>query len=166
MKKNQFSPLRVLPNEDELKQMVNNFEYKKIENHELPLPISTNGLVHKCNSFILAASGSTECMLYSFVGIRPDKGNVIDENPFVLYYDQSDPSKNFGGIIHHGDWSERTIPLETWQISALASSGITASFTYKTIPPQTSGSLDNLRANGMLDGLSKQFGILFKNKPK
>ncbi|MBW8324217.1 MAG: hypothetical protein K0M50_05585 [Prolixibacteraceae bacterium] len=166
MKKNKFSPLKDLPNENDLKQLVNNFEYKKIENNELPMPLSANGLVQKCNSFIVAASGGTECMLYSFVGIRPDIGNVIDENPFVLYYDQNDPTKNFGGIIHHGDWNGRTIPLEAWQTSALAASGITASFTYKTIPPHASGSLNNLRANGMLDGLSKQFGILHKNKPK
>lgn len=166
MAKNQFSPLKDLPNEEDLKSMISNFEYKKIENHELPEKIIDNGLVNKCNSFILAASGSTECMLYSFVGIRPDKGDVIDEHPFVYYYDYKNPANNFGGIIHHGDWDKRTIPMEPWQIAALSASGLTASFTYKDIPTGASGSLEDLRINGMLDGISDQFEILFKNKPK
>ena len=166
MGKNHFSPLEDLPNEDDLKKIISNFEYKKIENNELPYPIFNNGLVNKCNSFLLAASGSSEGMLYSFVGIRPDKGDVIDEHPFVYYYDYNDASKNFGGIIHHGDWSSRTTPMEEWQIAALNSSGLTASFNYKTIPPGGSGSLNDLKANGMIEGLSDQFEILFNNKPK
>jgi hypothetical protein len=166
MTKNQFSQLVELPDEADLKKMVGNFEYKKIENHELPSPIASNGLVDKCNSFVMASSGSSAGMLYSFVGLRPDKGNVIDEHPFVLYYDYNNPSKNFGGIIHHGDWPERTKNLESWQVDALDSSGITASFTYKSIPPNSSGSLYDLRSNGVLDGISEQFNILFKNKPE
>ena len=90
MSKNQFSPLEDLPKEDEIKKLVSNFEYKKIETSQLPEPIINNGLVGKCNSFIVAASGNTDCMLYSFVGIRPDKGNVADEHPIVLSYDQKD----------------------------------------------------------------------------
>jgi hypothetical protein len=165
MAKNNYTPLKVIPNENDLKMIVSNFEYKKIENSELPEVIFQNGLVEKCNSFIAAASGSTDGMLYSFTGIRPDKGNVVDEHPFVFYYDNNDPSKNFGGVIHHGDWENRTYPLENWQIEALESSGITASFTYKSIPPGSSGSLDLLRSNGILEGISTQFEILFKNNP-
>jgi len=44
----------------------------------------------------------------------------------------------------------------------MSASGLTASFTYKTIPTTGSGSLDDLRQNGMLEGLSDQFEILFK----
>lgn len=44
----------------------------------------------------------------------------------------------------------------------MVASGLTASFTYKTIPTEGSGSLDELRQNGMLDGLSDQFEILLK----
>jgi len=145
--------------------MVSNFEYKRIEKDELPRPIDTNGLVEKCNSFILAASGSTDGMLYSLVGIRPDKGSVVDEHPFVFFYDYNDPKNNFGGIIHHGDWNGRTTPLDNLQISAMSASGLIASFTCKTIPISGSGSLDDLRQNGMLEGLSDQFEILF-NKGK
>lgn len=166
MPKNQYTPLDNLPDENHLKKMISNFEYKRINTNELPSPIDNNGLVEKCNSFILAASGSTDGMLYSFVGIRPDKGNVADEHPFVLYYDYNDPKNNFGGIIHHGDWNGRTTPLDNTQISAMSASGLTASFTYKTIPTEGSGSLDELRQNGMLEGLSDQFEILFKKGKK
>ena len=165
MENNIFSPLEDLPKEEELKQMISNLQYKKIENRQLPEPIINNGLVSKCNSFLLAASGSTSGMLYSFVGIRPDKGGVVDEHPFLFYYDYNDPTRNFGGIIHHGGWNERTYPLEPWQLSAISASGLTASFTYKSIPPGSSGSLEELRDNGMLEGLSEQFSVLLKNKP-
>ena len=164
MIKNHFSPLKDLPDEDKLKKLVSNLEYKRIETSQLPEPLNNNGLAGKCNSFVAAASGTDECMLYSFVGIRPDKGKVFDEHPIVLCYNQKDASKNFGGVIHHGDWPDRTIPLEKWQIDAMAASGVTASFEYKSIPPGSSGSLVDLRTNGMLNGLSKQFEILIKNK--
>lgn len=164
MATNQFSPLDKLPNENEMKSLVENFQYKKLEIHELPSEIATNGLANKFNSVIVAASGSTSGMLYSFVGLRPDKGGVIDEHPFVYYYDYDDSNRNFGGIIHHGNWDDRTHDLEQWQLDAMDASGLTASFTYKNIPPGASGSLDDLRTNGMLDGLSNQFETLFKNK--
>lgn len=162
---NQFSLLDSIPMEVQLKKMVDNFSYRRIELDELPEPIKSNGLVSRCNSFILAKSGSTEGTCYSFVGIRPDKGD-IDEHPFVLYYDHVEPSKSFGGIIHHGNWNERTIPMEPWQIAAISASGLTANFTYKSIPSFGSGSLDDLRLNGVLQGISEQFSILFKNKPR
>ena len=44
-------------------------------------------------------------------------------------------------------------------------SGLTTNFTYKSIPPDSSGSLEDLKNNGMLKGLSKQFEILIKNNP-
>ncbi|MEY3500120.1 MAG: hypothetical protein RL308_1789 [Bacteroidota bacterium] len=166
MATNQFSPQDNLPNENELKNLVENFQYKKLEVHQLPIEITSNGLTNKFNSVIVAASGSTSGMLYSVVGLRPDKGGVIDEHPFVYYYDFEDSTKNFGGIIHHGDWDQRTYPLEQWQIDAMVASGLTASFTYKSIPPGSSGSLEELKANGMLDGLSNQFETLFNNQEK
>lgn len=166
MSKNQFCPLDDLPNEEELKKIVPNMTFKKITNNELPSQIKNNGLVKECNSFIAAASGSLNGTLYSFIGIRPDKGNVIDEHPFVFYYDHNDASNNFGGIINHGNWSERTIPMEQKQIDAMTASGITANFTYKTVPFGSTGSLMDLKKNGILDGISTQFDILMKNNPK
>jgi hypothetical protein len=163
---NKYHPLLTLPDEAELKKIVSNFEYRKIENFQLPQPLRVNGLVQKCNSFIVAASGSTDGMLYSLIGIRPDKGNVIDEHPFVFYYDYNDNTRNFGGIIDHGDWQERTVPLDNQQLAAISASGLTASFTYKSIPPDGSGSLEDLRANNMLEGLSDQFEILFRHRPQ
>lgn len=165
MAKNQFSPQQDLPDENELKKLITNFNYRRLEIADLPPEIATNGLTTKCNSFILGASGSTSGMLYSFVGIRPD-GNDIDENPFVYYYDYTDANKNFGGIIHHGDWQLRTVPMSSEQMNAMAASGLTASFTYKGIPTGASGSLNDLKSNGMLDGFSDQFEILFRNKDK
>lgn len=165
MAKNQFSPLENLPNEEDLKSLVSNFEYRRLEIHELPEPIASNGLTKKCNSFILGASGSTSGMLYTVNGLRPD-GKDMDQNPFVFYYDYEDSAKNFGGIIHHGDWPERTIPLEQHQIDAMIASGLTASFSYKGIPLGATGSLGDLNTNGLLEGISEQFDILFINKEK
>lgn len=148
MAKNQFSPQQDLPDENELKKLITNFNYRRLEIADLPPEIAKNGLTTKCNSFI-----------------RPD-GNDIDENPFVYYYDYTDAEKNFGGIIHHGDWQLRTVPMSTEQMNAMVASGLTASFTYKGIPTGASGSLNDLKSNGMLDGFSDQFEILFRNKDK
>jgi hypothetical protein len=164
MSKNQFTPLQELPDEDTMKNLVDNLQYKRIQIRDVPFPISDNGLIQKCNSVLLAASGSTDGTLYSLVGIRKDKES-IDEHPVVLYFSNTDPSKNFGGIIHHGDWPDRTIPLEEWQLNAMAASGLTASFTYKSIPMDGSGSLYDLKENGMLSGISAQFNLLNKKRP-
>lgn len=160
---NQFSRLDDIPEKSELENMIGNIEYRRVEIHELPLAIQSNGLTNKCNSFILAASGSTDGMLYTLVGVRPDGPN-IDEHPFLYYYDNNDATKNFGGIIHHGNWNDRTTPLTQQQILAISASGITASFTYKGIPNGASGSLYDLNANGMLEGITEQFRIFLNNQ--
>lgn len=166
MAKNRFTQLTDLPSREELERLVDNMGYIKLEVNKLPDEVKNNGLSGKFNSVILCASGSTESMVYSAVGIRPDKGGVADEHPFVFYYDNNDPSGSFGGIIHHGDWPGRTTSLSQTQIDALDASGLTASFAYKGIPQDSSGSLDDLNRNGMLEGVSKQFQILLDNKNK
>lgn len=162
---NKFSKLDSIPDKEELEQLIDDIQYRKLEIHELPEAIKSNGLTNKCNSFILAASGSTDGMLYSFVGIRPDGPN-IDEHPFVYYYDYNDDNKSFGGIIHHGNWDDRTTALSQDQLNAISASGITASFTYKNIPTGASGSLYDLNENGMLDGITVQFREFLSNQEK
>jgi hypothetical protein len=162
-KENRFSPIPQLPDKSELEKLISNLQYRKLEVSQLPEPIRSNPLISKFNSVIMAASGSSETMLYSFNGIRIDKG-YVDEHPFVLHYDSSNSGNNFGGIIHHGNWQDRTVKLEKRQEDAISASGLTAQFEYKGIPPGASGSLYDLKNNGMLEGVSKQFDILHKNK--
>lgn len=163
-RKNRFNKLTEIPDKEEFERLVDGLSYVKLGVEQLPEIIKDNGLTNKFNSVILCSSGSTESTVYTAIGIRPDKGNVIDEHPFVFHYDKNDPSKNFGGIIHHGDWPDRTTPLNQTEINALSASGITANFSYKNIPPGTSGSLYDLNENNMLEGVSKQFSILLRNK--
>ena len=158
-----FTKLTQFPEEADFSALVGNLEYVKITIDQLPYPINENRLVAKCNSFILAASGSSQGNYYSCIGLRPDKED-IDEHPIVFYYDKDDSSRNFGGIIHHGDWDGRTTPMEQWQLDAMATSGMTAQFTYKGIAPKSSGSLDDLAQKRMLTGLSRQFELLKKQK--
>lgn len=166
MGKNQFAKLDIIPNRDELTKLVGDLQYAKLNVDELPIVIIENGLTKKFNSAILTASGSTSGICISCVGLRLDKGNtVIDEHPFVFYYDNEDKNKCFGGIIHHGNWNERTNVLEKWQIDAITASGLTANFTYKGIPTGTSGSLSDLYSNKMLSGITKQFEVLLANDP-
>lgn len=160
---NKFSPISNLPNRSELESIVDNLEYKRIDVSELPEEIKGNGLTDKFNSVIIAASGSTDSMVYSVIGLRPD-GDDIDEHPFVFYYDNNNPSSNFGGIIHHGNWPGRTFELSENQKTALNLSGLTASFTYKDIPTNSSGSLYDLQKKGMLEGITSQFKILLNKK--
>ncbi len=164
MAKNRFTRPFNLPSRDELERLVPNLNYRKLDVTELPIEIRSNLLTEKFNSVVAAASGSTEAIVFSIIGIRPDH-NEIDEHPFVFHFDSTDQTRNFGGIIHHGGWTDRTTPMEPWQEDAISTSGITASFTYKGIPHGSSGSLYDLADNGMLEGFKKQADILFKNKP-
>ena len=165
-KQNQFSPLDTLPDKSDWESLIGNMEYKRISVSDLPSEVRENELTDKFNSVILAASGSSASMAYSIIGLRLDKNDKLDEHPFVFHYDNTDDSENFGGIIHHGHWHERTTNLNPSQITALSASGLTASFTYKDIPPNGSGSLTDLNDNGMLKGVSEQFKILSKEKRK
>ena len=160
---NKFYSIDELPLQSDLSDIVDNLQYKRINVSELPHAIKSNRLTDKFNSVIVAASGSTDSIVYSIIGLRPD-GNEIDEHPFVFYYDNKNSEHNFGGIIHHGHWPGRTVELTNVQKNALHLSGITASFTYKDIPTNSSGSLSDLQEKGMLEGLSEQFNILIQNK--
>ncbi|MCW5518500.1 hypothetical protein J1N09_01525 [Aureitalea sp. L0-47] len=160
---NNFYRLPELPEKSNLDSLVDNLQYKRLSISELPVEIRSNGLTDKFNSVILAKSASTEVEVYTFVGIRPDK-NQIDEHPFLYCYDKDHGENGFGGIIHHGHWDGRTTELSPEQEHALSSSGLTANFTYKGIPSNSSGSLSDLEEKGMLEGITEQFRILLRNR--
>ena len=112
MSQNEFHQLDRIPKEEDLEKIVSNFWFVRVNSDSLPEAIRLNGLSQKCNSFLVAASGSSGGICYSAVGLRLDNNNtVIDEHPFVFYNDKTDPSRSFGGIINHGNWHERTVPL-------------------------------------------------------
>lgn len=161
---NKYYPLDKLPKREELEKLVPDLHYVKLKVSDLPSEIQNNDLTKKFNSVILAASGSNQGLCVSCIGIRLDKDkktgkDVIDEHPFLFYFDNSDQNKNFGGIIDHGNWPGRTTNLEQWQINAISASGLTAEFSYKGIPPSGSGTLQSLSANTLLSGITDQFRI-------
>jgi len=163
---NKFTLLEKNPPINAWLKLGNNLEYNRVPVSDLPEEVRENGLTTKFNSAIVAISGSTEHTVVSVIGLRPDKGNVIDEHSMVYYYDNVNSINNFGGIIHHGNWQGRTTTMTDQQVAAIEASGLTAAFTYKEIPLPGSGSLQNLDEKGMLTGLSKQFKILIENKKK
>lgn len=164
MGKNKFTRIENIPSREKLEAIVPNLTYKYLRIEELPDEFKSYGLISKFNSVIAAASGTTTgVMVFAFNGVRIDHPK-IDEHPFLIYFDGNDQTKDFGGIIDHGDWPDRTTYLESWQEEAISASGITASFMYKGIPPQSSGSLYDLDDNGMLEGFKKQMTTLFINK--
>lgn len=166
MKRNKFFRLNSIPKRKYLENIVPNLTYKRMTIDELPSEIKSHPLTKKFNSVIAAASASSSgTMRFTFSGVRIDNGSV-DEHPFVFCYGALGVGDDFGGIIDHGSWNQRTIPLEPWQEKAMAASGLTANFVYKGIPPGASGSLYDLKENGMLEGFSKQFSVLLKNKDK
>lgn len=159
--------LDLYPSSGSLANIVEDYTYKCLTPDNLPHEISNNGLCKKFNSVILAASGSSSGICYAVVGIRPDKNNtVIDEHPFLYYYDHQDTSKNFAIIVHHGNWDKRTFDLTSEQTDLLNKCGLTADITFKNIPQQNSGSLFSLYQSGSLVGMSSIFEILIEEKEK
>lgn len=164
MKKNKFIRIKNLPSRKKLETLVPNLTYKYLSVEELPEELKSNRLTTKFNSVIAAASGvNSGVMVFSFNGIRIDN-DKIDEHPIIIFYDGNDESENFGGIINHGNWPDRTTSMELWQEEAIVASGINATFMYKGIPPQASGSLYDLDKNGMLEGFKKQMTTLLRHR--
>lgn len=79
---------------------------------------------------------------------RKDKGNVIDEDPLIVYFKSGQQSTPSGMILFHGDWAGRTspTPIPKSVIDDIEQNTIKAYFpssgTYIDIPP--SGSLSSL----------------------
>lgn len=161
MEINKITPVVSIPSEEKLAELVNNLGYKRMGIELLPIEKKSNKLVNKFNSVIIAASGSSEIMCYTIIGLRPDDENsVIDEHPFVFAYNKNHPTQSFGGIIHHGSWPERTYSFSLVQINLHNLNGITTEFSCKSIPMNTSRSLEDLNKNNMFKGINDQFRIL------
>lgn len=158
----------IMPDSASLASLVENMCYRCLSIDKIPKEICSNfKITSKWNSALIISSGSQDGMCYALVGYRPDKnGTVIDEDPYIFYFDNNDPTANFGVQIHHGNWKGRTIGLSAEQISHLNGCGQTANLQIKFIPQNTSGSLAYLYQSGSYVGVTEMYGIMFAEKSK
>ena len=136
--------------------------YKIVDVKMLPdwLP---SGLIKKFNCAVIASSGNTSICVGIIMGYRIYK-DEIDEHPFVVAFDKKN-LKEYSGIINHGNWFPgRTtgIPVEMKRLIAL--SGLAVNFRFERKPEFPSGTLDDLKSQGILNGYEKTISIIEKDE--
>lgn len=142
---------------DEWSSFISLNTYKIVKVGELPEFIKKNGVSQKFNSALVVASGSADQNFYGIIGYRPDKRNtVIDEHAFVYIEDKN--SQNIeGGIIHHASYDGRTTELSAEMTQKLNDSGVTTEISMSRLPTFPSGSLDDLKNDNIMNGVTANF---------
>ena len=119
--------------------------YRIIAAHQLPPPIP-QALKMKCNSALIIVSGEVESStvwdmanLYRY----DEKQNAVDQEPFG-YVVQSGEFFPSGCLVHHGDWTGRTIDLPA-EIDSVYSTQINDILL--TQLPNSSGSICELSSD-------------------
>ena len=156
-KRNQFSEW---PNKWELENWQNyipNMSFKVVKPNELPDFFLQNPITTKFNSAIVTCSGSTEAIYFGIQGLRPDNNNtVIDEDLYAVVFNKTS-GVSHGGFLHHGDYPGRTTPIPPEITDLLIASGSTTDISINKIPDNSTGSLIDLKKDGLLTGTSKIF---------
>jgi len=138
--------------------------YNTLKSNELPdwLP---NNLTKKFNTAVIASSGNTETYVGIIMGYRIDHEN-IDEHPFVVAFDKKSEME-YSGFIEHGDWQPgRTTEMPEEMKKLLRLSGLTADFKFCRKPIFESGTLDDLKSQGVLNGYERTVAIIENKRNK
>ena len=79
--------------------------------------------------------------------------NAIDQQPFGFVLDSRSQFPS-GCLIHHGDWTDRTIhpPVQFWD--AISSSGIGACFQTAQLPVSQAGKLTDIHVLSQQEAFS------------
>lgn len=133
--------------------------YKVVDQTQFPdwLPSS---LTNKFNSAVMAASGNSVTYVAIFMGFRIDH-NQIDEHPFVVAFGKDNGSE-FSGLIEHGNWDGRstTIPPEMERL--ISASGFSTHISFGRKPEVSTGTLEDLKSQGILNGYEQAVNIIEK----
>jgi hypothetical protein len=103
------------------------------------------GLLAKADSALLVASGSPQGTIVWMANIhRVDaKASGIDQEPFGIVFHGNTPAQS-GCLVHHGDWSERTMPVPSEFWAALVASGIGNCYPFSGLPTKAAGPITDL----------------------
>ena len=136
--------------------------YKVVGVDELPdwLP---SGLTSKFNSAVIASSGNSETYVGIIMGYRIDH-NEIDEHPFVVAFDKNTKTE-YSGLIGHGNWNPgRTTDIPDEMKRLISVSGLTVDFKFERKPEFVSGTLEDLKNQGILNGYEASVSIIEKQR--
>ena len=119
-------------------------EYRVLSPLSLPALIPDR-LIQKVDSSVIAAFGTQGGTVYMVNLNRVDhRAQAIDQQPFLLAFVGTLPVGS-GVLVHHGNWTDRTIrpPAEFW--NHIQRSGLGAVWPLSTLPVHSAGSLSELR---------------------
>ncbi len=152
-KKNLYSEVESPLSLDDWQNKCPKGEYKILFPSDYP-QLKQIGLLSKAPCAIVACSGSADYVSYIFQMYRPDRVNgkyVIDEHQYFCCYNLH-TKESASGYIHHADYDGRTYEIDQKSISYLTGSSSLPVIFPIQVPPN-SGSLEQLRILGEIDGL-------------
>jgi hypothetical protein len=108
--------------------------------------------MNNVNSVIVGASGSTAGTIMYFANMYRIDGTEVDQEPYFELYQSGSTVPALYGIIHHADYSGRTMPLTAVQQGMIAASGSTADISFMSKPTKNQGTLEELRNENKIYG--------------
>jgi hypothetical protein len=116
------------------------------------------------NSVIVGASGSTSETIMYFANYCRVDNNDIDQEPYFELFESGATQSSIYGIFHHADFEGRTEELDQNQLDRIAASGSTADIQFTAKPVNKSGTLDELRKEGKIEGFNHTWNQGMKKK--
>ena len=117
-------------------------------------PLSQSQLLAKAPCAILGCSGSSDYRSYIFQMYRLDREHglyVIDEHQYISCYNII-TNESVSGYIHHANYPNRTYNIDQSLVQYLTGSGCLP-VIFPSQVPDKSGSLEELRSLGRIEGL-------------
>lgn len=139
-------------NKDDWNKLCPPMEYRVIDGNEAhDLGLVPSGMT-SINSVAIGASGSTDSTIMYFANYFRIDGTEIDQEPYIELYESGATNSDIYGIIHHADFPGRTETLSASELNKISASGSTTDIQFTCKPDKSSGSLEELREQGKING--------------
>jgi len=126
--------------------------------------IVPDSLLNKVNGVVLMNSASADVTVFVANMNRVDMpASAVDQEPYIAVFDHNQSSAS-GGVVHHGNWPERTTYPDQKFFDAIAASGIQARYPLATVPTAGSGLLRDLEGHPQASAFWAAFSALGRSR--
>lgn len=165
MAKNKLSTnFKATPDKEKWIEICPPMEYRLIRGEDAyALGIVPTGMT-SVNSVAVGASGSTADTIMYFANYFRIDGAEIDQEPYIELYESGSTQSSLNGILHHADFVGRTETLGPVELAKIAASGASVDIEFTAKPDNDSGTLEDLRSQGKIQGFEYAYGQGMKKK--
>jgi hypothetical protein len=153
MTRNKLSTkFKAKPDKEEWNSICPLNEYKLLSGQEaMDYGIVPTGMT-EINSVIVGASGSFDGTYMYFANYCRIDHSFIDQDPYFELYESGNSQPSIYGILHHSDYDGRTELLDNDQLIRISASGCSVNIQFTAKPDKPSGTLEELRNQGKIQG--------------